>query len=136
SWWRSQNIKRRFIWPGIAAYRIGSTPTFTSGEIADQIRETRTDPLTDGAIYFSQKSLRNDLGGIQKELRENVYTRNALTPRFSWIRTGEMHNSSAQNGPNRATEKRFGLLSMQKTKTAGATHCYRQVKDRSHYPPT
>ena len=49
SWWRSQNIKRRFIWPGIAAYRIGSTPTFTSGEIASQIRETREDPLTDSS---------------------------------------------------------------------------------------
>ena len=90
SWWRSQNIKRRFIWPGIAAYRIGSTPTFTSGEIASQIRETREDPLTDGAVYFSERSLRNDMGGIQKELRENVYKRHAVIPRFSWIKSGPM----------------------------------------------
>ena len=95
-WWKEQNTKQRFIWPGIAAYRIGSTPTFTSGEIADQIRETRTDPLTDGAIYFSQKSLRNDLGGIQKELRENVYKRNALTPRFSWIKTSAISSPKVQ----------------------------------------
>ena len=86
-WWKKQNIKKRFVWPGIAAYRIGSTPTFTSGEIADQIGETRKDNFTTGAIYFSQKSLRNDLGGIQKELREDVYKRAALIPRFSWIKT-------------------------------------------------
>src|SRR5262249_16307102 len=38
-WWRSQNVKGRFIWPGIAAYRIGSTAAFTAGEIADQIKD-------------------------------------------------------------------------------------------------
>jgi uncharacterized lipoprotein YddW (UPF0748 family) len=86
NWWKEQNIKKRFVWPGIAAYRIGSTATFTSGEIAYQIKETRLDPLTTGAIYFSQKSLRNDLGNIQKELRENVYKRNVLIPQFSWIK--------------------------------------------------
>jgi len=32
--------------------------------------------------------LRNDLGGIQNELRENVYRRNAVIPAFSWIRNG------------------------------------------------
>jgi uncharacterized lipoprotein YddW (UPF0748 family) len=89
-WWKEQNVKERFVWPGIAVYRIGSTPTFTSREIANQIMETRTDPLTDGAIFFSQRSLRNDMGGIQKELRENIYQRNAIIPRFSWIRTTPM----------------------------------------------
>jgi uncharacterized lipoprotein YddW (UPF0748 family) len=86
-WWRLQNVKDRFIWPGIAAYRIGSTPTFNAGEIADQITETRRYPLTDGAVYFSEKSLRNDLGGIQAKLRDNVYERDALTPAFTWIKS-------------------------------------------------
>jgi hypothetical protein len=27
------------------------------------------------------------MGGIQKELRENVYKLNAIIPRFSWIKT-------------------------------------------------
>lgn len=85
-WWRSQNSKNRFIWPGIAAYRIGSTPTFTASEIGAQIQETRKHAETDGTIFFSEKSLRNDLGGIQKELRDNQFNRNALIPRFSWIK--------------------------------------------------
>ncbi len=84
-WWKSQNVKKRHIWPGIAAYRIGSTPTFNAGEIASQIGVTRKDELTRGAIYFSQKSLRNDMGGIQNELRDTVYKRDAVTPAFPWI---------------------------------------------------
>lgn len=89
-WWKSQNTKRRFVWPGIAAYRIGSTPTFTADEIADQIELTRKSPETSGAILFSFKSLRNDMGGIQNALREEVYQRDAIIPRFAWIKTAKI----------------------------------------------
>jgi uncharacterized lipoprotein YddW (UPF0748 family) len=58
-WWKSQNTQRRHIWPGIAAYRIGSTQTFNTDEIASQIESTRRSDLTAGAVYFSFKSLRN-----------------------------------------------------------------------------
>ncbi|HEV8593848.1 MAG TPA: family 10 glycosylhydrolase [Pyrinomonadaceae bacterium] len=84
-WWKQQNTKGRFIWPGIAAYRIGSTPTFNTDEIKNQIELTRKSAETSGAIYFSFKSLRNDMGGVQKTLRDHVYTRDAITPRFIWI---------------------------------------------------
>jgi len=86
-WWKEQNTRHRFVWPGIAAYRIGSTPTFTSGEIESQIGRTRMTPETSGAIFFSFKSLRNDMGGIQGELRDQVYRRDAVIPEFSWIKT-------------------------------------------------
>ncbi|PYS99473.1 MAG: hypothetical protein DMF63_11475 [Acidobacteria bacterium] len=86
-WWSAQNTKGRFIWPGVAAYRIGSTPTFTSGEIASQIAATRLTSLTSGAIYFSFKSLRNDMGGIQKALSEDVYKHEAIIPEFTWIKS-------------------------------------------------
>ena len=84
-WWKEQNTSKRFVWPGIAAYKIGSTPTFTAGEIQSQIELTRRDPLTSGAIYFSYKSLRNDMGGIQNALRVETYRRDAIIPEFSWI---------------------------------------------------
>ena len=86
-WWKQQNVKGRFIWPGVAAFRIGSTPTFTTGEIANQIEHTRVSPETSGAIFFSFKSLRNDMGGIQSALRDQVYARDALVPEFTWIRS-------------------------------------------------
>src|SRR5262249_6612909 len=85
-WWKSQNIKNRFIWPGIAAYRIGSTPTYTADEIAAEITDTRQISGTEGGIFFSEKSLRNDLGGIQNKLRDNVYRHDAVIPRFSWVK--------------------------------------------------
>jgi uncharacterized lipoprotein YddW (UPF0748 family) len=85
-WWKSQNIRNHYIWPGIAAYRIGSTPTFTAGEIASQILFTRKMPETSGEIYFSFKSLRNDLGGIQKVLSDEIYRRDAIIPQISWIK--------------------------------------------------
>src|SRR5215203_2375851 len=86
-WWSAQNTKGRFIWPGVAAYRIGSTETFNTSEIASQIEKTRKTPLTSGAIYFSFKSLRNDMGGIQKALTNQIYERDAITPEFSWIKS-------------------------------------------------
>jgi uncharacterized lipoprotein YddW (UPF0748 family) len=84
-WWKEQNTPERYIWPGVAAYRIGSTPTFTSKEIAGQIAATRRDDLSRGAVFFSLRSLKNDIGGIQKTLRETVYPRDAVIPDFSWI---------------------------------------------------
>jgi uncharacterized lipoprotein YddW (UPF0748 family) len=86
-WWKLQNKKQRHIWVGIAPYRIGSNENFTAQEIANQIRLTRGSPLTLGAIHFSFKSLRNDLGGIQKLLREKVYVKDALIPKSPWVKT-------------------------------------------------
>ena len=85
-WWKSQNVKNRYIWPGVAAYRIGSTPTFTAQEIADQVATARKSPLTSGEVYFSFKSLMNDKGGIQKTLQSSVYQRDAVMPQINWIK--------------------------------------------------
>jgi uncharacterized lipoprotein YddW (UPF0748 family) len=84
-WWKEQNKKRRHIWPGIATYRIGR-PGYDADMIAGQIGITRQDQLTLGAIHFSFKSLRNDMGGIQAKLRESVYTRDAIIPASPWMK--------------------------------------------------
>ena len=89
-WWKSQNSKGRHIWVGVAPYRIGSNENFTAGEIANQIRLTRGSPMTRGAIHFSLKSLRNDLGGVQKVLRDEVYARGALVPRSPWVKAARL----------------------------------------------
>ncbi|MDI1243501.1 MAG: family 10 glycosylhydrolase [bacterium] len=84
-WWKEQNTKKRHIWPGVATYRIGR-PGYDADMIAGQIRITRKDPLTLGAIHFSFKSLRNDMGGIQAKLREAVYKRDAIIPASPWMK--------------------------------------------------
>ena len=89
-WWKSQNIKARHLWVGVAPYRIGSNENFTAGEIANQLRLTRGSPLTRGTIHFSLKSLRNDLGGIQKVLSDEVYARGALVPKSPWVKAARL----------------------------------------------
>ncbi|HEX8846547.1 MAG TPA: family 10 glycosylhydrolase [Pyrinomonadaceae bacterium] len=86
-WWKSENRKKRHLWAGIASYRIGSNANFTAEEIVNQIKLTKLSTLTLGAIHFSFKSLRNDLGGIQKLLREKAYAKDALIPGSVWIKT-------------------------------------------------
>jgi hypothetical protein len=86
-WGKSQNTTRRHIWVGIAPYRIGSNANFTAEEIVNQIKHTRNTPETLGAIHFSFRSLRNDLGGIQKYLREKAYAQDAIIPQSDWIKT-------------------------------------------------
>jgi uncharacterized lipoprotein YddW (UPF0748 family) len=85
-WWKAQNKKKRHLWVGIASYRIGSNKNFTAEEIASQIKLTESSTRTLGAIHFSFKSLRNDLGGVQKLLREDVYAKDALIPQTPWIK--------------------------------------------------
>lgn len=87
-WWKSQNVKKRHIWPGIAPYRIGRTAEWTAGEITGQIDLTRRSPFTLGHIFFSFKSLRNDLGGIQKALLRDVYQQDAVIPLSPWVSAG------------------------------------------------
>lgn len=83
-WWKGQNPQGRHIWPGIAAYRIGSTATFTAEEIARQIGFTRLSPQTAGSVQFSFRSLRNDMGAIQEKLSDEVFRSRALVPRSPW----------------------------------------------------
>jgi uncharacterized lipoprotein YddW (UPF0748 family) len=86
-WWKSQNTKKRHIWPGVATYRIGSNPNWTAGELLSQISLTRKSDETRGAVHFSFKSLRNDLGGVQNALVDGPYKRDALIPVSPWIRS-------------------------------------------------
>jgi uncharacterized lipoprotein YddW (UPF0748 family) len=86
-WWNAQNTSGRHIWPGLATYRIGSSRTYTAGEITNEIALTRKSKPSAGAIQFSFKWFRSDLGGIRKALRDNVYQRDAIIPASPWIKT-------------------------------------------------
>lgn len=95
-WWKAQNKKKHHLWVGIAPYRIGSNENFTAEEIASQIKLTQSSTRTLGVIHFSFKSLRNDLGGIQKLLREDVYAKDALIPQSPWIKRPKLSPPKVQ----------------------------------------
>lgn len=86
-WWNEQNTKSRHIWPGLASYRIGRNENWPVTELTNQIKGIRASKSTAGEIYFNFKSLRNDQGGVQKELLENSYRRKAIIPASPWIKT-------------------------------------------------
>ncbi len=85
-WWNEQNTKSRHIWPGLASYRIGRNENWPVTEITNQIKGIRASKSTPGELYFNFKSLRNDQGGVQKELLENSYRRKAIIPVSPWIK--------------------------------------------------
>lgn len=86
-WWHAQNTRGRHVWPGLAAYRIGRNENWTSSELIAQIKNIRSSPGSPGAIHFSFRSLRNDLGGVQKALTETAYLRDAVVPASPWIKS-------------------------------------------------
>jgi uncharacterized lipoprotein YddW (UPF0748 family) len=88
-WWNAQNTAGRHIWPGLATYRIGSNPNFTASEITSQIKRARANKPSAGAIQFSFKWFRQDLGGIKKALKKNVYQRDAIMPASPWIKSAK-----------------------------------------------
>ncbi|MDQ3179420.1 MAG: hypothetical protein M3Q33_02750, partial [Acidobacteriota bacterium] len=51
------------------------------------IETTRRIQPSAGNIGFSFKSLRNDLGGIQKLLKSNVYKTDAIVPASYWVKS-------------------------------------------------
>jgi len=88
-WWNAQNTAGRHIWPGLAIYRIGSTPTYTANEITDQIKLARTYKPSAGTIHFSFKWFRTDNGGINGALKKHVYQRDAIMPASPWIKSAK-----------------------------------------------
>jgi uncharacterized lipoprotein YddW (UPF0748 family) len=77
NWWAQQNVQRRNLWPGLAAYQLPSM------EIAGQIQATRRQPGASGEILFHLKSL------LESPALANAiagqYTQPVLVPASPWL---------------------------------------------------
>ncbi len=83
-WWSSNSFQRHF-YVGQAAYRIGNSGAWSNySEMPNQIRLNRTYSQVKGSIYFSSKSITNNLGGFRDSLRNNFYKYPALIPTMPW----------------------------------------------------
>lgn len=124
-WWNEQNIKSRHIWPGLASYRIGRNENWPVTELTNQIKGIRASKSTAGEIYFNFKSLRNDQGGVQKELLQNSYGRKAVIPLSPWIKARKPESP-------KVTIDRDGKLTTAKWKTVHNAFWYLvYAKDKS-----
>jgi len=86
-WWIQQDTLRRFVWPGMAAYRVGSGRNpLTLEEMPAQVRLTRQSESQPGEVFFNTKSvLLRGRGRIGKALAGDVYRAPALVPPFVWL---------------------------------------------------
>jgi uncharacterized lipoprotein YddW (UPF0748 family) len=84
-WWLAENVRGRHIWPGNAAYRVGGSQSFPAGEIVEQVRATRARLGATGNIFFSAKSLVQNLGGVSDLLKSGPYAEPALIPATPWL---------------------------------------------------
>lgn len=87
-WWSSLTTNRHII-VGQAAYRINPTGTDTAwknlSQMPNQIRFNRTFPGVEGSVYFSSKSLTNNLGGFQDTLRRDLNKYFSIPHTMPWL---------------------------------------------------
>lgn len=85
-WW-SKNSFNRHLYIGIAAYRAAEMKGGWRDrqQIPNQIRYLRNNEHVQGSVFFSSKSLTNNLAGVADSLRQNFYAYPALPPTMPWL---------------------------------------------------
>ena len=86
-WWVSQNVLKRNIWPGIAAYRVndGTPNAYSATEVPEQIRLTRARPGATGEILYNTGSTLTKNGGAVAASIAPLYATLAIAPTSSWL---------------------------------------------------
>jgi uncharacterized lipoprotein YddW (UPF0748 family) len=104
-WWISQSTMGRHVWPGLAAYRVadGTTSAFSSTEIPDQIKLTRTRAAGTGHLLYNTNTTLKRAGGATASAVAQLYKGPAILPTSAWL------DAAAPAAPTIAV----GLLSVQ-----------------------
>jgi hypothetical protein len=96
-WWIAQSARGRYVWPGLAAYRVmdGTSSAFSTTEIATQVRLTRDRPAGTGhLLYNTTSTLTRNGGAVAASLSAELYRTRAILPPFGWL------DSSAPAAPS------------------------------------
>ncbi|WP_369410223.1 glycoside hydrolase family 10 protein [Hufsiella ginkgonis] len=85
-WW-SNNTYNRHLYIGQGAYRAAELRYGWNDRktIPNQLRALRRNPRVQGSVFFSSKSVINNLGGVRDSLRFDFYKFQALVPPMLWI---------------------------------------------------
>ncbi len=83
NWWAEQNTKKRHLWPGNAAYRVGNP--WRAQEIVDQVELTRRQPGATGNIHFSMAVFMSNRQAVRDMLARGPYAEPALVPASPWL---------------------------------------------------
>ncbi len=91
AWWRSENVRRRHLWPGMLTMRVASGASrWPASEIERQIGALRSARAgsgeSQGHVHFRLKSLLEDApGGLGDRLAASLYATPALPPASPWL---------------------------------------------------
>ncbi len=85
-WW-AKNAYGKHIYVGHGIYRLTETKNGWNdpAQMPRQIRYLRENPNIQGSVYFSSKSITNNLGAFQDSLRLDLNKNIALVPTMPWI---------------------------------------------------
>lgn len=85
-WW-SNNTFGKHLYVGQGAYRAMENRAGWSNrrQIPDQINYLRENKRVQGSVFFSSKSLTDNLAGINDSLRDDFYHYPALQPSMIWL---------------------------------------------------
>jgi hypothetical protein len=99
SWTSPSLLNGRHLYIGHGAYRYSEFP---ADELSWEITTNRKTPAVRGSVYFSSKSLTNNLGYCNDTLEYHFYSHPAITPKMEWIEGGVKK-------PNAPTNLRFEI---------------------------
>ncbi len=84
-WW-NKNTFGKHLYIGHAPYRANTTKGWRDiNELPHQIKNLRQYNTTQGSVYFSSKSFKNNPNGWNDSLQQNYYSTPAIVPPMPWI---------------------------------------------------
>lgn len=85
-WW-SANANGKHMYVGQGVYRAMEDREGwrDKQQLSNQVRYLRENPAVQGSVFFSSRSLTNNLGGFRDSLQHNFYRYPALQPQMQWL---------------------------------------------------
>jgi uncharacterized lipoprotein YddW (UPF0748 family) len=85
-WWLAQNTRGRFVWPGIATYRVYDAKSpWPLGEIANQVAAVRARQTGGMLFYNGTTTLSRNGGEVAAMLGRDFFSEAALPPAAAWL---------------------------------------------------
>jgi uncharacterized lipoprotein YddW (UPF0748 family) len=86
-WWLQENVRARYVWPGLAAYRVGdgTASAFGASEIPSQVSLTRARTGGTGHLLYNTTWTLTRNGGAVAASLGDLYRVRALPPAYPWL---------------------------------------------------
>ncbi|MEJ8800760.1 glycoside hydrolase family 10 protein [Pontibacter sp. H249] len=108
-WWATNSFgKHVYIGQGVYRAMEDREGWRDKQQLPNQVRYLRDNPLVQGSVYFSSKSLTNNLAGFRDSLQHDFYCYPALQPQMQWL------DDTAPAAPSELREKKFLIFKSNK----------------------